>query len=75
MKVKELIAELQKCDPEHRVVVDGYEGGMADIGKPITIKIVLNINEEWYYGSHEHVDSYKAKDVKKRPVHAVYFSR
>lgn len=30
MTVAELIAELEKLDPELRVLVDGYEGGQDD---------------------------------------------
>lgn len=31
MNVRELIAELQKCDPEALVVTDGYEMGVQDL--------------------------------------------
>jgi len=54
MKVKELIEELQKCDPEKMVVVAGYEGGHDEIGGVEEIRLKLNVNSEtWYYGDHE----------------------
>jgi hypothetical protein len=59
MTVKELIkvlAEIQ--DQETRVMVNGYEGGVDDIGNntPAIIHVALDVNKEWYYGRHEKVD-------------------
>jgi hypothetical protein len=56
MKVKELIEELQKCDPEKMVVVAGYEGGHDEISGAGEIRLKLNVNTEWYYGKHEEDD-------------------
>ena len=53
MKVKELMAWLQAMDPELRVVVDGYEGGVRDARYAELEVIALNVNDEWYYGDHE----------------------
>jgi hypothetical protein len=53
MKVKELIEKLQACDPEHMVIVDGYEGGVNEAGYVETKKIALNVSEKWYYGAHD----------------------
>ena len=53
MKVKELIEELQKCDPEKMVVVAGYEGGHDETGSVEEIRLKLNVNTERYYGDHE----------------------
>ena len=57
MKIKELIKELQELDGDLNVFVSGYEGGVnhaGSIGKPVIV--ALNVNDEWYYGSHEVVD-------------------
>jgi len=53
MKVSELIEKLQALDPDLRVVVDGYEGGVKDASYVTVEEIALNVNEEWYYGEHE----------------------
>lgn len=58
MKVKELIAELQKHDLEMRMVVSGYEGGFSDVGYIGHVPIRLNAHkeEEWWMGEHEECD-------------------
>jgi len=54
MKVKELIEELQKLDPEKMVVAAGYEGGHDEIRSVMEIRLKLNVNANtWYYGDHE----------------------
>ena len=53
MKVRELIEELQRHDPETRVVVNGYEGGYDDVSCVDEIRLNLNANTAWYYGKHE----------------------
>lgn len=53
MKVSELIAELQKYDPDARVVIDGYEGGVGDLDRVTTLPVNLNVNTAFYYGEHE----------------------
>jgi hypothetical protein len=57
MKVKELIEQLQKFDPETLVMVDGYEGGYSDILELHKIPIKLNYHKDWYYGKHEECDA------------------
>ena len=54
MTITELILLLQ-AQPDHnqRVIVRGYESGYNDITKLEPIKLKLNVNTEWYYGSHE----------------------
>jgi len=51
MKVKELIEELEKCDPNHLVVVDGYEGDYDDCFLYF-VKLDLNTSSALYVGSH-----------------------
>ena len=70
MNVKELIEKLQVLDPDLMVVRSGYEGGVKEVNSLEVIEIALNVNDEWYYGSHEPVsdlDTYegfqKAKAV------------
>ena len=53
MKVKELIAALQTMDPEHTVVIPGYEGGVTELIGLNTVTIALNVHTEWYYGEHD----------------------
>jgi hypothetical protein len=53
MKVSELIEKLQALDPDLRVVVDGYEGGVEDASYVTVEEIALNVNKQWYYGEHE----------------------
>jgi hypothetical protein len=62
MKVKELIEQLQKFDPETRVVTHGYEGGFIDVSEASEMELALFVHSEWYYGPHEDVvtaDHYK----------------
>jgi len=58
MKVKELIEQLQKFDPETLVMVDGYEGGYSDISDIYKVPIKLNYHKHWYYGKHEEANEY-----------------
>jgi hypothetical protein len=53
MKVKELIEELKKLDPELHVFTFGYEGGVNDVSISEEQEFILNYNTEWYYGTHE----------------------
>lgn len=53
MTVKSLIEKLQRLNPNYRIVVDGYEGGYADIVISGSFKLALNQHTEWYYGKHD----------------------
>lgn len=71
MKVKNLIEELQKYDPETRVVLPGYEGGYKDVGYVSESELALNVHDEWYYGAHEDpdfADYYKESYVIEKSV-------
>lgn len=57
MKVKELILELQKCNPEDIVLVHGYEVGYCDVDKIKKIKVELNVNTESYNGPHDETEN------------------
>lgn len=55
MKVHELIAELSHFDPQQRVVIPGYEGGVDDL-EPEDVRQVmlcLDVNTADYLGAHE----------------------
>ena len=56
MTVKELIEVLQKVEnKDMRILISGYEGGHNDLETSANNiqEVALNVNEEWYYGSHE----------------------
>jgi hypothetical protein len=53
MNVKELIETLQKLDPDTMVIRSGYEGGVEEVTHVEVTSIDLNVNTEWWYGSHE----------------------
>ncbi len=52
MNVGQLIEQLKNYPQDLRVVVRGYEGGYNDVDQFETMKIVIDFNEEWYYGKH-----------------------
>ena len=69
MKVKELIEQLQKLDPDTIVLVDGYEGGYAI---PVTMKqidVSGPFKREWYYGEY---DDYKEDDLLKTKAFLIH---
>lgn len=53
MNVKQLIEELSKYPPDAMVIISGYEGGEEEVKSTEQCRIELNVNDEWYYGSHE----------------------
>ena len=67
MKVAELIQILQTFDQELLVVVDGYEGGLAEPGELGIVRINLNVNTNWYYGRHKEV--YKNESFEALALH------
>jgi hypothetical protein len=62
MTVQELIKILETLNPETRVVVKGYEGGVDDVQSVASVLIALNQNTEWYYGKHGIANSYEPYD-------------
>ncbi len=57
MKVKDLIQELQKLDPELLVVVAGYEGGVDELKNITQYKIELDTYKDWaFFGDHAALD-------------------
>ena len=75
MKVKDLIIELQKHDPEALVVTDGYEMGLNDL-RLVTTKIVFKQgNRPFWHGRYDEskTGEYTVKDAE--PINAVYLPR
>ena len=65
MTVRQLIEVLQKVDDKDtRIMVSGYEGGFNDLETQANSiqDMMLDVNEEWYYGSHEIVDPFRDLD-------------
>jgi len=59
MKVKELIQQLQKFDPEQIVVVDGYETGYDELKEVYYISGLKKLPESkaWYDGEYQKANS------------------
>ena len=72
MLIKTLIKRLEKLDGSLPVIVDGYEGGVDDVTKIKKVKMVRNVNTEWYYGKHEEVSSWNKS--KGKQVNAMHLS-
>jgi hypothetical protein len=62
MTVKELIEQLQTLNQDSRVFVRGYEAGYDDINVIKTTRIVLNVNNVWYYGKHDTLERENRRD-------------
>jgi hypothetical protein len=52
MKIKELIEQLKKYDPEMLVVVIGYESGADDINIIKEEILIEEDNNSWYEGKY-----------------------
>ena len=58
MKVKQLIAELKKYDPDTKVVIKGYENRYEDLTKITTILLRVNANNtKWSYEQDDNGDT------------------
>ena len=53
MTANELISELQKHPPDTRVVVSGYEDGLDDISRVISVSIAVTPIQKPYEGRWE----------------------
>jgi hypothetical protein len=71
MTIKELIVVLSTIeDQEVRVMLKGYERGVEDIENiiPEIVNVALNVNTEWWNGTHEVVsedNTYTNKEIVK----------
>ena len=68
MTIRQLIEELNKHNPDMMVIRSGYEGGVTEIAGANKVKIMLNVNTEWYYGRHE----IESKDSDTFDCEAIY---
>lgn len=72
MTITELIAALQQFpNPDTTdCIVQGYEGGYTDLTSNhiVAIDVVCNVNDSWYYGPHDALDSiYDAEGKIRKP--------
>jgi hypothetical protein len=56
MNVQQLIDMLNEYPKDSMVVVNGYEGGVSEVGSMSECRLRLNVNTAWYYGCHEMKD-------------------
>ena len=56
MTVAELIKNLQSLPSDHLVVIRGFEGGVDEVTDLEETKVILDVNQDWNYGSHELLD-------------------
>ena len=76
MTVQQLIDNLSTIQDKDSIVVmtNGYEGGLngIDNNTPAIQYVALDVNEEWYYGTHERVDDmYDATNSNYHIVKAI----
>ncbi len=57
MTVSELIAKLQSCPPNARVVVHGQEDGYDDAHDAKEVRLALHFSEAYWRGRHQDADS------------------
>jgi hypothetical protein len=69
MKIKELIEQLKKYDPEMLVVVNGYEGGRDDINKITEEILIEEENYPWYEGKYSYFE--EKEDNPDRAIKAI----
>tara|TARA_Y100000310_G_C20090447_1_gene538002 strand:- start:190 stop:429 length:240 start_codon:yes stop_codon:yes gene_type:complete len=73
MTVSELISLLKDMPQDSPVVIRGYEAGVDDVSCVEEADIYLDVNKEWYYGSHELISDSR-KTTGKEAVSAVRLS-
>lgn len=75
MKIKELIKELEKYNPELEVCVDGYEDGYDSIKKNSLILKEIIISENHYDWSGIYEDYEPTEDNREDHFQALIISR
>ncbi|GAB0057795.1 hypothetical protein SIID45300_02127 [Candidatus Magnetaquicoccaceae bacterium FCR-1] len=71
MNVAELIERLKAHDPGMPVVVAGYEGGYNDLSQVNPVRMISEVNREWYYGAHEEAGATGGQTVTRNGPVAV----
>jgi hypothetical protein len=76
MTVRELMEFLKECDQDSLVVVDGYEGGIANAKTVRSEEVFLDYYKESWYGPHIMARSNWAPvDGKYEKAKVVYLPR
>jgi hypothetical protein len=70
MNVKNLIEILKKYPEDNLILLEGYEGGLSEIGVIQESTVKLNQNKEDYYGPHE-----KSENDEPSDINAIIFYR
>lgn len=69
MTVQELITQLQQLDPNTKVFRHGYEGGYDDVNNiSLEVEMALDVNDSWYFGSHEKVDDLDKEELEGKTI-------
>lgn len=69
MKIHQLIEILLHHNQDLDVTVDGYEGGIHDlqVENIRLVDLMVNVNDEWYYGEHEEWDGDEGYHNRQHP--------
>lgn len=70
MLVSELIEQLQKLDPEKRILVEGYEDGFDDPREIIKVNVRSRVESKYYSGDYEDVS--ESEDADKARAFEAY---
>jgi len=73
MKIKELIEQLKKYDPEMLVVARGYESGWDDINIIKEQILIEEENNSWYEGKYSYFE--EKKDNPDNAIKAITLSK
>ena len=66
LTVSDLITALSTLPPDLEVLIPGYEGGFSPIAAIKQDTLLTNVNNEWYYGPHDELDSVSDPDSYKK---------
>ena len=57
LTIQDLIGLLSTYPPDWKPAIRGYEGGYKTLHTVKPKELLLNVNDEWYYGKHDDIDS------------------
>ena len=82
MKIQELIDYLSQFNPDHKVVVDGYEDGYVELKEENLTQVGLDWDrnkktdkDAWWLGPHSLLFEYSEVNDEREEVTAVLLSR
>ena len=61
--VADLVEALMQFPQDLLVITPGYEGGYKEIKCLESREILLNVNDAWYYGPHDTLDSIPKSEI------------